>query len=280
MKATEAAVDQALQDKEHALVSLMQGYGTIVVAYSGGVDSSYLADVAAEVLGENAHILIADSPSIPRAELADALALAKSREWHLTIIETNEFDNEDYLKNDGTRCYHCKSELFSRMREYAAANDLANVADGSIVDDLADLTRLGVKAAKERGVVSPLQDAGLSKADIRVLSAARELPTADKASFACLGSRFPVGTRLTRDKLTKVEQVEESLKRLGFHQYRARHHDDVCRIEIDPADFERLLDETTREQIVRDATAAGYRFVTLDLRGYRTGSTAGPAHPA
>ncbi len=260
--------------KEERLREIIAGYGTIAVAYSGGVDSTYLADVAHDVLGSKASMIIADSPSIPRAELQEAKDLAKERGWNLHIIATQEFENEEFLKNEGKRCYFCRGELFTKMGKFAADNQVAVLAYGAIVEDLLDPTRVGTIAAREHAVVSPLQEAELSKPEIRVLSHRRELPTWNKASFACLSSRFPKGVRLTREGMSTVEQAEEVLKGMGFRQYRARHHGDICRIEIDPADMAKLLDPEIREQVTRDITKAGYRFVTLDLGGYREGSTA------
>ncbi|HRI88502.1 MAG TPA: ATP-dependent sacrificial sulfur transferase LarE [Candidatus Hydrogenedentes bacterium] len=264
----------SITGKEANLKALLSDYGALAVAYSGGVDSAYLSDVAHDTLGTNARILLADSPSVPRSEVSEASDLAHSRGWNFEIIHTDEFENESYLSNDGTRCYHCRSELFSKMSAYAEKTGVTIMAYGEIVDDLADTTRLGAKAAKEYRVVAPLVEVGLSKAEIRELSVLRGLPTHDKPSFACLSSRFPVGTRVTVDDLKKVEAAEEALKHHGFRQYRARHHGDTCRIEIDPQDIPKLIDEDIRQGVVRDVTAAGYKFVTLDLSGYRTGSTA------
>lgn len=271
----------ALQDterdvaaKEARLRELLRGYGALAVAYSGGVDSTYLADVANEVLGADAKIILGDSPSVPRSEVAEATALAHARGWNFEVIFTDEFANEEYLRNDGTRCYHCRSELFTKMQDYAERTGITVLAYGEIVDDLADTTRLGAKAAKQFRVVSPLVEVGLNKSEIRALSEARGLPTHDKPSFACLSSRFPVGTRVTVEDLAKVERAEEALKQLGFKQYRARHHGDTCRIEIDALDIPKLIDDATRQAVVREVTNAGYKYVTLDLAGYRTGSTA------
>ena len=269
-----SATEHATTSKEEGLKSLLIRYGSLAVAYSGGVDSTYLADVANDALGSNARILLGDSPSVPRSEVAEATELAHRRGWNFEVIFTEEFENEDYLRNDGTRCYHCRAELFEKMRSYVEKTGIAVMAYGEIVDDLADATRLGAKAAKQFRVVSPLVEAGLTKAEIRALSERRGLPTHDKPSFACLSSRFPVGTRVTVEDLAKVERAEEALKRLGFKQYRARHHGDTCRIEVDPADIAKLLDDATRQAVVRDVTDAGYKFVTLDLAGYRTDSAA------
>ena len=267
-----AAVTATALEKEEALKNLIRGFGSIAVAYSGGVDSTYLADVAHEALGGRACMLIADSPSIPRSEMAEAAKLAKERAWTLTVVETHEFESEAFLKNDGRRCYHCKNELFATMRRYADQNNIAVLAYGETADDLSDKTRVGKLAAQENGVAAPLQEVGLLKSEIRELSAKRGLPTWNKASFACLSSRFPVGMRLEVDEMAKVEQAEEVLKRLGFYQYRARHHGDICRIEIEEQDYPKMLDPAIRAEIVRVITEAGYRFVALDLVGYRTGN--------
>ena len=267
-------VSASARDKEERLKSLLRGYGTLAIAYSGGVDSTYLADVAHETLGAGVRMLLADSPSLPRSELEEAREIARSRNWHLVIIETDEFSNETFLRNDGKRCYICKDELFTRMRRYAQENRIAVLAYGETADDLADPTRVGKLAAGEHKVVAPLLEAGLMKEEIRQLSRRRGLPTWNKASFACLSSRIPAGTPLTIDALNKVERAEEFLKTLGFRQYRARHHGDLCRIEIDPDDFDRLMQPETRKRIVEEIRRIGYRHVTLDLAGYRTGSTA------
>ena len=268
------ALPQALVNKEARLRESIAGYGSLAVAYSGGVDSSYLSFVAHQALRDKVHIIIADSPSIPRSEMADAVALAETHDWNLRVIETTEFEQEGFQANDGRRCYFCKTELFTQMRAYAEEHGIATIAYGEIVDDAADPTRLGAVAAREKHVVAPLQSAGLTKDDIRALSRHHGLPTAEKASFACLASRFPKGTRVTAPEIVKVEQAEDVLRKEGFYQYRARHHGDTCRIEIDPAEFGKLLDPGVRTRIVDGVKAAGYRFVTLDLQGYRTGSTA------
>ena len=274
MTETATAIPQDVLDKEARLKDLIGGYGSIAVAYSGGVDSTYLAAVAHEVLGDRADLVIADSPSIPRSELAAAKNLARERGWRLTIIKTNEFELEAYLQNDSMRCYYCKTEMFQQMEKYASENGVAVMAYGAIAEDELDPTRVGHQAAREHQVVAPLQEAGISKDEIRMLSRQRGLPTAEKASFACLASRFPTGTPVSREAVSKVEQAEEALKSFGFRQYRARHHGDLCRIEVDPDDIPRLLEADTREQIVKACRDAGYRFVTLDLAGYRTGSSA------
>lgn len=261
-------------DKEEELKALLQDYPSIAIGFSGGVDSAYLCEMAHEVLSDKAAMIIADSPSIPRSELAEAKELAAERKWNLTIINTAEFENESYLANDGTRCYFCRSELFEQMNDYADKNDVAVLAYGAMADDAFDPTRLGHVAAQEYKVVAPLQTVDLHKDEIRFLSKRRNLSTAEKASFACLASRFPTGTRVTLEEIQKVEAAEEVLKGLGFHQYRARHHGDICRIEVDIRDLERITKDEYREPVVEGIQKAGYKHVVIDLSGYRTGSTA------
>jgi uncharacterized protein len=260
-----------IEEKEQMLLEELRSYGTLAVAYSGGVDSSYLADCAHEALGQNARMIIADSPSIPRAELQEAVDLAKARSWNLRIIPTLEHLNEAYLENKGDRCFHCKNELFSKMELILSELDEVVLAHGAIEDDKGDF-RPGTQAAANHCVVAPLQNAGLFKTEVRILSERRRLPTAGKASFACLGSRFPTGTRIDLDSMTQVEKAEAILRARGYVQYRIRHHGDLCRIEIEPSDFDKLMNERT--DLVSVIKKTGYKFVTLDLGGYAMGSSA------
>jgi uncharacterized protein len=261
----------SIETKEAALLAELKTVGSLAVAYSGGVDSSYLADVAHEALGEQAVMIIADSPSIPRSELQDAIALAEKRGWNLRVIQTAEHTREAYLQNTGDRCFHCKNELFSRMQEEVAGLGIKVLAYGAIEDDKGDI-RPGTQAAANHQVVAPLQNAGLCKEEIRELSRRRGLPTADKASFACLGSRFPTGTRIDLSAMLRIEKGEELLRDLGCTQYRVRHHGDLCRIEVEPADFDLIIKK--RSDIIVAFKNLGYRFVSLDLSGYSTGSSA------
>lgn len=262
------------QEKEDRLKAILRGYGSVAIAYSGGVDSSYLADVAHEVLGDNAHMLIADSPSIPRDELKEALDLARSRHWRIEVIQTCEFDSAAFLENTGNRCYHCKKELFSVIRHYAETRGIGAIVHGETAEDSEDETRVGAIAARENDARAPLAEAAFLKADIRERSEARGLPTWDKASFACLASRIPVGISIDAETLGRIEQAESLLRALGCRQYRARHHDTLCRIEVEEADMPLLLAEQTRARLVREIQALGYRYVVLDLAGYRMGNTA------
>ncbi len=262
---------KTIEEKEQILLDELRSYGRLAVAYSGGVDSSYLADCAHEALGEKAFMIIADSPSIPRAELQEAVDLATKRGWKLRVIQTEEHYNPDYLENKGDRCFHCKNELFSKMEVILSEFDDVVLAHGAIEDDKGDI-RPGTQAAANHCVVAPLQNAGLFKAEIRTLSERRGLPTADKASFACLGSRFPTGTAIDLVAMTRVEQAENILRSRGYSQYRVRHHDELCRIELHAIDFEKLINY--REEIVAAIKKTGYRYVTLDLSGYSMGSSA------
>lgn len=264
-------VDPIIEEKEQKLLAELKSYGTLAVAYSGGVDSTYLADAAHEALGDKAQMIIADSPSIPRSELKDAIELANTRGWNLRVIKTKEHLNKEYLENKGDRCFHCKNELFSTMEQAMAEVESAVLAHGAIEDDKGDI-RPGTQAAANHQVVAPLQNVGLYKTEVRKLSARRGLPTAEKASFACLGSRFPTGTPIDLKAMSQVELAEEILRARGYVQYRVRHHGDICRLEVDPADFEKVLAE--RDDLVKAIQATGYRFIALDLCGYRTGSTA------
>ena len=261
----------SIEEKEQALLNELKSYGSIAVAYSGGVDSTYLADVAHEALGQHAMMVIADSPSIPREELEEAIQMATERGWNLRIIKTEEHLQDDYLENKGDRCFHCKNELFTKMEMILSEFGDIVLAHGAIEDDKGDI-RPGTQAAANHCVIAPLQNAGLYKKEIRILSERRGLPTAGKASFACLGSRFPTGTRIELEAMTQVEKAEAILRARGFSQYRIRHHGDLCRIEIDQADFDKIMEE--RIELVDAIRKTGYRFVTLDLSGYSMGSSA------
>ena len=262
---------KTIEEKEQVLLEELKSYGSLAVAYSGGVDSSYLADCAHEALGSNAMMIIADSPSIPRAELQGAINLATERDWNLRVIQTGEHLNDEYLQNKGDRCFHCKNELFTKMETILSEFGEIVLAHGAIEDDKGDI-RPGTQAAANHCVVAPLQNAELFKSEIRTLSERRGLPTAEKASFACLGSRFPTGTRIELKAMTQVEKAEAILRDRGYAQYRVRHHGDVCRIEIEPTDFTKIIEERT--ELVSAIKKTGYRFVALDLDGYSMGSSA------
>jgi uncharacterized protein len=236
------------------------------------VDSTLLLRTALDVLGSaNVLAVIADTPSLPRKEFAAALRLARDMGSTPIVIDPAELSDPNYVANPADRCYFCKKHLFGLVAKVAAENGFACVLDGNNADDAGDY-RPGRRAAQELGVKSPLLEAGLTKAEIRVLSARAGLPTADKPAMACLASRIPYGTPVTAEVLAQVERAEEALRGAGFVQCRVRHHGEVARIEVLATDLPRLLDDGVREAVVRDVKSAGYRYVTLDLQGYRTGS--------
>lgn len=245
--------------------------GSAVVAYSGGVDSTFLAAVAARTLGARALAVTADSPSLPRRRLEEAIAGARRLELNHRVIRTCELDNPAYAANNADRCFHCKFSLFERLSAIARAEGYAAVLDGANRDDRADY-RPGSEAARRLGVRSPLQELGFTKADIRAASRALGLPTADQPASACLASRIPYGSPVTAEALTRVERAEDALNDLGFRHLRVRAHGDVARIELAPEEMERLLDAATRGAVHAAVRASGFRFVALDLIGYRTGS--------
>lgn len=245
--------------------------GRAVVAYSGGVDSTFLLRVARSVLGENALGVIGVSESLDRSEGEFAVALAGSLGIPIEVIETRELDRPEYRRNDGTRCYHCKTELFGMMKRFAAERGFSYVLDGSNADDAGDY-RPGMRARDEQGVRSPLMEAGLEKATIRVLSRALGLPTWDKPAAPCLSSRIPHGEVVTGEKLRQVEAAEAALRSLGFRVVRVRHHAPVARIEVPLADIPRLLADGVREAAIAGVRDAGFPFVSVDLEGFRSGS--------
>ena len=242
-----------------------------VVAFSGGVDSALVLRVAVEVLGDRALAVTGKSPAVPARELEEAKELAASFGARYRILETDELSSEGYVANGPDRCYWCKSELFDRLGVVREQEGLEEIIDGTNADDLGD-HRPGMKARREREIRSPLVEVGMTKAEVREASRFYGLPTADKPAMACLASRLPYGTSVTPEALARVEAAEEALKALGFRQLRVRHHDDLARIEIDPAELDRALQSEMRAAILRDVRAAGYRWVSIDLEGYRTGS--------
>ena len=285
--------------KLEQLRELIGSFGSCLVAYSGGVDSVFLARVTRDVLGDKSLAVIADSPSLPRRELADALDIAERFQIPVRVVQTAEFENPDYRANPANRCYFCKHELFTELEPLAKAEGFAVIAYGENASDLGDY-RPGAWAAKEFHVRAPLKEVGLTKAEIRELSAQLGLPTADKPQMACLSSRIPHGEPVTPEKLAMIEQAENVLRDLGFYDVRVRHHeltagvealnrstvepaDDstiqrfngstaLARIEVGPSEMARFLSEELASQVAAALKRIGYAHVTLDLQGYRRGS--------
>ena len=265
-------------EKEKALKGCLRDMGSVIIAYSGGVDSTFLSVAATEVLGVKALAVTASSPSLAPSELRDATAVAEQLGLNHRVIQTAEVERADYQANDPNRCFFCKDELYTHLTRLAAEEGYAFVANGANLDDLGDF-RPGLDASKRHGARSPLVEAGLSKEEIRALSRDRGLPTADKPAQACLSSRIPYGTPVTVETLTRIAEGEDFLHGLGIKQVRVRHHDSVARIEVEPSDFARLMLDDVRQAITEHFRSIGYSYVTLDLDGFRSGSLNEVLHP-
>ena len=259
-----------MTDKAAALQAHLASLGSVVVAYSGGVDSAYLAWIANRTLGDRALAVTADSPSYPERHRQLAIRIAHEFGLQHQIIRTSELERPEYRANPSNRCYYCKTELYSHLSRIAAGRG-AVVVDGNNADDRGDY-RPGRQAAREFGVRSPLDEVGLTKQEIRDLSRAAGLPTWDEPASACLSSRIPYDHEVTDEKLRRIERAEQALRALGFRIFRVRHHEEVARIEIARDEMARALQPDVGAAIVRELKAAGYRYVSLDLQGYRTGS--------
>jgi uncharacterized protein len=260
-----------LEAKQQRLETIISALGPTLVAYSGGVDSAYLAFVAHRVLAQDMLAVIADSPSLARAQLHDALAFAQEQEIPVRVIQTREMERDAYVRNDSRRCFHCKDELFKTMHEFAHQNGFASIAYGVNLDDLGDF-RPGQKAASLHGVVAPLLQAELNKKEIRELARKAGLRVWEKPASACLSSRIEYGRPVTREALMAVEQGEDALRALGFQQFRVRHHGEIVRIEIAKEELSRALTLDLFAEFTRIFKALGFSYVTVDTEGFRSGS--------
>ncbi len=260
-----------LEAKRVALDAKLRGLGRTLVAYSGGVDSAFLAWAAYQALGEKMVAMIADSASLARTQLEDAVAFTREQHIPTEVVATTELDHPDYVRNDGARCFHCKDELFTVMEDFRQKHDFQTIAYGVNVDDQGDF-RPGQAAAQQHHVAAPLLDAGLTKQNIRDLAREAGLRVWDKPASACLSSRIEYGRPVTREALSVVEQGEDALRAMGFRQFRVRHHGDIVRIEIAKDELPRALDPKMAAEFSRIFKALGFQFVTLDLEGFRSGS--------
>ena len=260
-----------IEAKQSLLQANLRRLGRTLVAYSGGVDSAYLAWAAHQALGDKVLAIIADSPSLARTQLADAVAFAREQAIPLEVVATSELDRPEYVRNDAQRCFFCKDELFTLMEGLRQARGFDAIAYGVNLDDQGDF-RPGQRAASAHQVVAPLLDAGLGKEEIRALARSAGLSVWDKPASACLSSRIEYGRPVTREALQVVEKGEDALRALGFRQVRVRHHGEIVRIEIAREELERALDPKMAAEFTRIFKALGYKFVTLDLEGFRSGS--------
>jgi uncharacterized protein len=266
-----SGVGTSLEAKSASLKINLGGLGRVLIAYSGGVDSAYLAWAAHQALGDNMLAIIADSPSLARTQLEDAIAFAREQGIPLEVIPTSELDRPEYVRNDAQRCFFCKDELFTLMEELRVARGFDAIAYGVNLDDQGDF-RPGQRAAGAHHIAAPLLDAGLNKEEIRSIARAAGLRIWDKPASACLSSRIEYGRPVTREALAAVEQGEDALRALGFRQVRVRHHGEIVRIEISREELPRALDPAMAVTFTGIFKALGFKFVTLDLEGFRSGS--------
>lgn len=264
-------MNQELYDKYEQIKEYIASYGSVAVAFSSGVDSTFLLYAAREALGEKAVAITASSNSFPKRELEEAKEYCKKNGIIQYVVETDELEIEDFAKNPPNRCYICKYALFEKMLATAKANEIAEVLEGTNLDDNGDY-RPGLQAVAELGIKSPLREIGFTKREIRALSKEFNLPTWEKPSFACLASRFPYGDIITKEKLDRVDKSEQLLLDLGFKQFRVRIHGDVARIELEPSEFDKFMSKEIRSMVYNKFKEYGFNYVALDILGYRTGS--------
>jgi uncharacterized protein len=260
-----------IETKLDKLKNRLKEMESVLIAYSGGVDSTFLLKIAMDMLGDNVLAVTARSETYTRREYEEAVAFARTFGVKHLVVSTKELEIQNFSSNPINRCYYCKKELFTMLKEIANKNNIKHVIDGTNADDTDDY-RPGLLAIEELGVRSPLKEAGLSKQEIRTISREMNLPTWDKPAIACLASRFPYGMTIDMEKLSMVEKAEECLHDLGFRQVRVRHHDLMARIEVMPDELLRIVDERVREEIIETLRNIGYQYITLDLQGYRMGS--------
>jgi uncharacterized protein len=265
-------LSESVAEKYSRLQAIVHDMGSVAIGYSGGVDSTLLLKVAVDVLGHRAIAMIGRSETYPTREFEEASALAAAMNARVIVVQTEETDVVKFRENPPDRCYFCKTELFEKLQQIAKAEEATWIADGTILDDIGDF-RPGMKAKTEKNVRSPLLEAAFTKGDVRELSKHLELPTWDKPSFACLSSRFPYGTAIDRESLSRVDQAETCLRDRGFRYFRVRFHDEkTARIEVGQEEIPRLLEPALRQEVVEYMKSIGFVYVTLDLQGYRTGS--------